>query len=166
MIRVGILTVSGDGARGAGEDATVTALREALLYGPYEVAAVDTVPDEAAQIKRVLRLWADRDGLDLILTVGSVGLSAKDHAPQATSEMLEKTAPGIPEFIRLMTFKSDPSIALTRGVAGTRGKTLIINLPGGQTAATAALEVALPLVPGALESITGRSTSTTPVRSP
>jgi len=164
VIRVGILTVSGDGARGADEDATVAALRETLLYGPYEVVAVDTVPDEAAQIKRVLRLWSDRDGLDLILTVGSIGLSAKDHTPQATSEMLEKAVPGIPEFIRLMTFKNEPSIALTRGVAGSRGKTLILNLPGGQSAATAALEVALPLVLNAVESITGRSLAS-PARS-
>jgi len=165
VIRVGILMVSGSGARGEREDATVTALREALVYGPYEVALVDTVPDEAAQIKRVLRLWADRDGLDLILTSGSIGLSARDNAPQATSEMLEKTAPGIAEFIRLMSFKKDPSIALTRGVAGTRGKTLLINLPGGAGAAVTALEVALPLIPSALQSILGQSTTeAAPVR--
>lgn len=159
MIRVGILTVSGGGARGEREDAAVTALREALIYGPYEVSQADTVPDEAAQIKRVLRLWADRDGLDLILTVGSIGLSPKDHAPQATSEMLEKTAPGIAEFIRLMTFKKDPGIALTRGVAGVRGKTLMVNLPGGASSAVAALGVALPLIPEALQSLLGQSST-------
>jgi len=164
VIRVGILTISGSGARGEREDATVTALREILLYGDFEVAAVDTVPDEAAQIKRVVRLWADRDGLDLILTSGGIGLSTRDNAPEATREMLEKEAPGIVEFVRLMTFKKDPSIALTRGVAGARGKTLIVNLPAAQAAVTA-LEVALPLIPEALQSILGQApVETVPLR--
>nr|MBF6594188.1 MogA/MoaB family molybdenum cofactor biosynthesis protein [Thermaceae bacterium] len=83
-------------------------------------------------------------------------LSTRDNAPEATREMLEKEAPGIVEFVRLMTFKKDPSIALTRGVAGARGKTLIVNLPAAQAAVTA-LEVALPLIPEALQSILGQT---------
>lgn len=156
MIRVGILTISDREARGESEDHAYAALRESLALGPYEIANYEIVPDEPAQIKRVLRLWADRDGLDVILTLGSIRLSTRDHAPEATREMLEKEAPGIAELIRMETYKKNPLAALSRGVAGVRGKTLIINLPGGPQGSKDSLEVILPLIPEAVQRITGR----------
>lgn len=156
MIRVGILTISDRGARGEVEDRTYAVLREHLALGPYEIASYEIIPDEPAQIKRVLRLWTDRDGLDLILTVGSIRLSSRDHVPEATREMLEKEAPGIAELIRMETYKKNPLAALSRGVAGVRGKTLIINLPGGPQASKDSLEVILPLIPEAVQRLSGR----------
>lgn len=156
MIRVGILTISDRGARGEIEDRSYAGVRELLALGPYEIANYEIIPDEPAQIKRVLRLWADRDGLDLILTVGSIRLSSRDHVPEATREMLEKEAPGIAELIRMETYKKNPLAALSRGVAGVRGKTLIINLPGGPQGSKDSLEVILPLIPEAVQHISGR----------
>lgn len=156
MIRVGILTISDRGARGEIEDRTYAVLRENLALGPYEIANYEIIPDEPAQIKRVLRLWTDRDGLDLILTVGSIRLSSRDHVPEATREMLEKEAPGIAELIRMEAYKKNPLAALSRGVAGVRGKTLIINLPGEPQGSKDFLEVILPLIPEAVQRISGR----------
>lgn len=153
MIRVGILTISDRGARGEIEDRTYAVLRESLTPGPYEIANYEIIPDEPAQIKRVLRLWADRDGLDVILTVGSIRLSNRDHVPEATREMLEKEAPGIAELIRIETYKKNPLAALSRGVAGVRGKTLIVNLPGGPQGSKDSIEVLLPLIPEAVQRI-------------
>jgi len=156
MIRVAILTVSDREAQGEVQDNTYAVLREVLTFGPYEIVAYEIVPDEPAQIKRLLRLWTDRDGHDVILTNGSIRLSAKDHVPEATKEMLEKEAPGIAELIRMEAYKKNPLAALSRGVAGIRGKTLVINLPGGPQGARDSLEVILPLLPEAVQRITGK----------
>jgi molybdopterin adenylyltransferase len=155
MIRVGILTISDRQARGELEDRAYAAIRE-TLKGPFEIVTYEIIPDEPAQIKRLLRLWIDRDGLDLVLTTGSIRLSSKDHVPEATSEMLEKEAPGIAELIRSETYKKSPLAALSRGVAGVRGKTLIINLPGGAQGAKDSIEVIMPLLAEAVSRITGR----------
>lgn len=157
MIRVGILTVSDRESRQEVHDRTYAILREILTFGPYEIVAYEIIPDEPAQIKRLLRLWTDRDGLDIILTNGSIRLSTKDHVPEATREMLEKEAPGIAELIRMEAYKKSPLAALSRGVAGIRGTTLVINLPGGPQGAKDSLEVILPLLPEAVQRITGRS---------
>lgn len=156
MIRVGILTISDRVARGEVEDRTYAVLRETLAFDPYEITSYEIIPDEPAQIKRLLRLWADRDGLDLILTSGSIRLSSRDHVPEATRDMLEKEAPGIAELIRMEAYKKNPLAALSRGVAGVRGKTLIVNLPGGPQGCKDSLEVILPLIPEAVQRITGR----------
>ncbi len=156
MIRVGILTISDREARGEVEDRTYAVMKELLAFGPYEITHYEIIPDEPAQIKRLLRLWTDRDGLDLILTNGSIRLSAKDHVPEATREMVEKEAPGIAELIRMEAYKKSPLAALSRGIAGVRGKTLIINLPGGPIGARDSLEVVRPLLPEAVQRITGR----------
>jgi molybdenum cofactor synthesis domain-containing protein len=156
MIRVGILTISDREARGEVEDRAYAVLRETLAFGPYEITSYEIIPDEPAQIKRLLRLWTDRDGLDVILTTGSIRLSSRDHVPEATRDMLEKEAPGIAELIRMEAYKKNPLAALSRGVAGVRGRTLIVNLPGGPQGCKDSLEVILPLIPEAVQRITGR----------
>jgi molybdenum cofactor synthesis domain-containing protein len=156
MIRVGIITVSDREARREIEDRAYAVLRETLALGPYEITGYEIIPDEPAQIKRLLRLWTDRDGLDLILTSGSIRLSCRDHVPEATREMLEKEAPGIAELIRMEAYKKNPLAALSRGVAGIRGKTLVVNLPGGPQGCKDSLEIILPLIPEAVQRITGR----------
>ncbi len=157
MFRVGILTVSDKGYRGERQDTTHLAIREALEGGPYEVAAYEIVPDEPPMIKKVLRLWADREGLDLVLTNGGTGLAPRDRTPEATREMVEREVPGLAELMRLMGFQKTPMAALSRGVAGVRGKTLILNLPGSPKGARESLEAVLPVLPHALSLVTGKS---------
>ncbi len=157
MIRVGILTVSDRSAQGKRVDTTQEAIREVLKEGPFEVAAYEVVPDEPAQIRRVLRLWADQLGLELILTNGGTGLAPRDHTPEATREVLDKEAPGLAELMRLEGLKKTPMAALSRGVAGVRAKSLIVNLPGSPKGAAESLAALLPVIPHALETITGKS---------
>ena len=156
MIRVGILTVSDRSAQGERVDTTQEAIREVLKEGPFEVAAYEVVPDEPAQIRRVLRLWADQLGLELILTNGGTGLAPRDHTPEATREVLDKEAPGLAELMRLEGLKKTPMAALSRGVAGVRAKSLIVNLPGSPKGAAESLAALLPVIPHALETITGK----------
>jgi len=157
MIRVGILTVSDRSARGEREDTTQQAIRDALDPELYRVEAYEVVPDEPAQIRRVLRLWADQQKLDLVLTNGGTGLAPRDHTPEATREVLEKEAPGLAELMRAEGRKKTPMAALSRGVVGVRGQTLIVNLPGSPKGAADALAALLPVIPHALETLTGRS---------
>jgi len=155
MIRVGILTVSDRSASGEREDKTHEAIREVLTEG-FEVAAYEVVPDVPAQIRRVLRLWTDQMGLDLILTNGGTGLAPRDHTPEATREVLDKEVPGIVELMRVEGFKKTPLAALSRGVAGVRKRTLIINLPGSPEGAADSLRAVLPVIPHAVEVLTGK----------
>lgn len=143
-------------ARGERPDTTHEAIREALAGGPYEVVAYEVVPDEVAQIRRVLRLWADRDGLDVILTNGGTGLARRDNTPEATLEVVDRQVPGLAELVRSEGVKKTPMAALSRGVAGVRGGTLIINLPGSPRGARESVEVLLEILPHAVEQVTGR----------
>jgi len=154
-IRVGILTVSDRSARGEREDLTQAAIREVLTRGPFEVVAYEVVPDEPAQIRRVLRLWADQMELELILTNGGTGLAPRDHTPEATREVLDKEAPGLAELARLAGLKKTPLAALSRGTAGVRRRSLIINLPGSPKAAAESLSALIKVIPHAVETITG-----------
>ena len=113
MFRVGILTVSDKGYQGERKDTAHLAIREALKGGPYEVVAYEIVPDEPPMIKRVLRFWADREGLDLIRTCGGTGLGPRDRTPEATREVLEREAPGLPEPMRLKGLEKTPRAALS-----------------------------------------------------
>ena len=155
MIRVGILTVSDRSARGERVDQTQLVLRERLDPKTFEVVAYEVVPDEPAQIRRVLRMWADKDRLDLVLTNGGTGLAPRDHTPEATREVLDKEAPGLAELMRLEGLKKTPLAALSRGVAGVRGSTLILNLPGSPKGAAESLEAVLAVIPHAVELIRG-----------
>jgi len=155
-IRVGILTVSDRSSRGERPDTTHEAIREVLAEGPYDVVAYEVVPDEVAQIRRVLRLWADRDSLDVILTNGGTGLALRDNTPEATLEVLERQVPGLAELVRNEGVKRTPLAALSRGVAGVRGGTLIINLPGSPKGASESVAALLSILPHAIEQVTGR----------
>ena len=156
MFRVGILTVSDKGFRGERQDTTHLAIRAVLAGGPFEVAAYELVPDEPPMIKKVLRLWADREGLDLILTNGGTGLAPRDRTPEATRELLDREVPGLAELMRLVGLRKTPMAALSRGVAGVRGRTLILNLPGSPKGARESLEAVLPVLPHALSLVTGK----------
>jgi len=129
-MRVAILTVSDAGARGERADTSGDAAEQWALARGYSIAGRALVPDETSDIINSLTAWCDGDAADLVITTGGTGLSERDVTPEATRAVLERDAPGIAERIRVMTIASFPRSALSRGLSGTRKKTLIVNLPG------------------------------------
>ena len=129
-MRVAVLTISDAGSRGERADTSGDAIREWIGVHGWALVERRIVPDEAAEISRALRSWADADVADLVVTTGGTGLSPRDVTPEATRDVLEREAPGIPEAMRMAAAATFPRAALSRGVAGTRKRTLIVNLPG------------------------------------
>jgi molybdopterin adenylyltransferase len=129
-MRVAILTISDAGARGERADTSGDAVAEWAAKRGYSVAARSLVPDETIEIVSAIAGWCDGGMADLVLTTGGTGLAPRDVTPEATRAVLEREAPGIAERIRLTSIDTFPRAALSRGLAGTRKKTLIINLPG------------------------------------
>ncbi len=158
-INVGILTISDKGFAGEREDKSGQEIRDALRSLPgARVGAYQVVPDERVMIEETLRQWADDDHLDLILTTGGTGLSPRDVTPEATMGAIDRLVPGIAEAMREEGRKKNPRAILSRGISGTRGQTLIINLPGSPKAVRESLEVALPVVGHAIEILQARPT--------
>jgi len=129
-MRIGILTVSDLGAMGQRADTSGDAIVEWAGRHGYEVAVRSVVPDETDRIAGKLARWADSGEVDVILTTGGTGLTARDVTPEATEAVVERLAPGIAEALRAAAAPRFPRAWLSRGVAGTRGKALIVNLPG------------------------------------
>jgi len=151
-MKVGVLTVSDRSTRGEREDKSGPLLAELVEERlGAEVVRMDVVPDEREEIAAVLRDWADRLRLDLVLTTGGTGFAPRDVTPEATREVIEKEAPGLAEAMRSESLKASPHAMLSRGIAGIRGKTLIVNLPGSPKAVRENLEVILPALPHAIE---------------
>ena len=155
MFTLGILTVSDKGSRGEREDESGNSIRELLAALGARVVEYDVVPDEREVISEKLREWADEEGIDLILTTGGTGLAPRDVTPEATIAVLERVAPGFAEAMRAESIKKTPRGMLSRGVAGTRGTSLIINLPGSPRAVRECLEAILPVLPHAIETLKG-----------
>ena len=156
MIRVGILTVSDLGSRGEREDTAGRALKEKVEEMGWSVDRYEIVPDEKGVISDRLREWADDTGLQLILTTGGTGFADRDATPEATLEVLDKQAPGIPEAMRAAGQKKTPMAILSRGVAGIRGHTLILNLPGSMKGAVDSFEAVREALPHAIDVILGK----------
>jgi len=161
MINAGILTISDKGSQGQRQDKSGEVIREILSSLDSRIAEYAIVPDEAAIIAAKLAQWADKGGIDLILTTGGTGLAHRDTTPEATLSILDKIAPGFTEAMRAETAKITPHAILSRAVAGVRGKCLIINLPGSPKAVRECLEVVLPAIPHAIEIIKGEVTEHT-----
>jgi molybdopterin adenylyltransferase len=156
--RVGILTISTQGAAGAREDTSGEAIRALVEATPLHAQIVERaiVPDDRAAIEQTLRAWADARQIQLILTTGGTGLSPTDITPEATRAVLDREAPGIAEAMRAESLRQTPFGMLSRGVAGMRGATLIINLPGSPKGVRECLGVILPALPHALDILTTR----------
>ena len=162
MFSLGVLTISDMGARGLREDTSGQTIREFLAPPQYETRRYEIVPDEAVLIGQRLRQWADEDGLDLIVTTGGTGLGPRDVTPEATRGVLEREIPGIAEALRFETYRKTPMAVLSRGVSGLRSRCLIVNLPGSPRAVRECLEVLLPILPHALDTVRGESASHPP----
>ena len=157
-VRVAILTVSDAGSRGGREDRSGPAVAAWAERRGWRVTERELVPDEAPEISRTLRAWADGDRADLIITTGGTGLTRRDVTPEATRAVLEREAPGIPEAMRAAVLKDFPRAALSRAAAGTRARTLIINLPGSPGGVRDGLAVLDGIVEHAVELIRGERT--------
>ena len=158
-IRVAILTVSDRCSRGEAEDKSGPAIAEALSAGAScRVAEKQIVPDDPAEIAAVLAKWADSGACDLILTTGGTGFSPRDTTPEATRRVIERDAPNLAQFLLMEGLKSTPFAALSRGVAGIRGRTLIVNLPGSPAGARDSTMALLPLLPHAIDVLKAQET--------
>lgn len=157
MSAVGILTISDRGAAGDYEDRSGPLLRELITARTgWQVERQEVIPDDLETIAATLRDWCAA-GLDLILTTGGTGFAPRDVTPEATRTVLEREAPGIAEALRAESLKVTRHAMLSRGVAGIRGRTLIINLPGNPKAIRENMDVLLPVLPHALELLAGSS---------
>ncbi|HZJ08609.1 MAG TPA: MogA/MoaB family molybdenum cofactor biosynthesis protein [Trueperaceae bacterium] len=159
MVRTAILTVSDKGAAGEREDGSAQAIRQVLKNGPFVEVDYQVVPDEQALIRAKLRLWSDSEGVDLVLTTGGTGLSRKDRTPEATEEVIERRVPGLAELMRAAGVVKNKQAALSRGVAGVRRSTLIVNLPGSPAGAAESLTALLETLPHAVDVIRGEESN-------
>ena len=153
--RAVIITVSDRGDRGEREDQSGPEIAGMIEGLGMEIVARRIVPDEKEMIRRVLLEWSEGEKADLILTTGGTGVSPRDVTPEATREVIEREIPGMGEAMRGHSAAITPHAMLSRALVGTRGRTLIINLPGSPKGARENLEVLLPALPHAIEKIKG-----------
>ncbi len=158
-MKIGILTVSDRGAAGEYEDRSGPLIAQ-ILHDKTEwaIAQQAIVPDQFETIVQTLEAWSDA-GIHLILTSGGTGFAPRDITPEATKRVIEREAPGIAEALRAESLKITKHAMLSRAVAGIRGETLIINMPGSPKAVKENLDVLLPILPHALELITSAPNS-------
>jgi molybdopterin adenylyltransferase len=157
MFTVGILTISDKGSRGERQDKSGEAIREILSGMDVRIVNYDIIPDEKELIVEKLVKWADEDDLDVLITTGGTGLTPRDVTPEATLAVVDRVVPGFAEAMRAGSLKKTPMAMLSRAVVGIRGKCLIINLPGSTKAVQECLEVILPALPHAVETLKGQA---------
>lgn len=157
MIDVGVLTISDSSASGRREDVSGPEVRRRCEELGWRVAVSDVVPDVHNQIAAKLVEWADGRSLQLILTTGGTGAAKRDITPEATASVIERELPGLTELMRSEGLKKTKFAALSRAKAGTRDKTLIVNLPGSPKGAVESLNAIADIVPHAVDLLGGRT---------
>jgi molybdenum cofactor synthesis domain-containing protein len=158
-LRLAILTISDAGSRGERVDTSGDAIAAWATDRGYRIADRSVVPDETGRIAAAIAAWADGDRADLILTTGGTGLTPRDVTPEATRAILDREAPGIAEALRMSAYPQFPRAALSRGLAGVRGRCLIVNLPGSTAGVRDGLAVLDGLVEHAVQLVRGEQTS-------
>jgi molybdopterin adenylyltransferase len=154
-IRAGVITVSDKGSRGEREDKSGVEIVKALESQGIQVSHTRIIPDEEDLIRLALIEYADTKQLDLILTTGGTGVSPRDVTPDATLQVIDKEVPGMAEAMRRESAVKTPHAMISRSVAGIRGRSLIINLPGSPRGVRENLAVVLPALRHAVEKIKG-----------
>jgi len=153
MITVAVLTLSDKGSKGERKDVSGLLIEDMLKGIGAEVKHYEILPDEKELIKEKLIIYSKE--VDLILTTGGTGLSPRDVTPEATLEVIDRQVPGIVEAMRSEGLKKTSRAMLSRAVAGVKGRSLIINLPGSPKAVEENLAVILDVIPHAIEKIKG-----------
>jgi molybdopterin adenylyltransferase len=156
-MRVAVLTISDATSRGERLDTSGDACIEWLASVGATFVSRAVVSDDVVPIVRQLLAWCDGDDVDLVLTTGGTGLSPRDVTPEATRAVIEREADGIAERLRFVTGATFPRAALSRGVVGVRGRTLIVNLPGSTSGVRDMLAALEPIVTHAVDIVRGRS---------
>jgi molybdopterin adenylyltransferase len=157
MIRVAVVTVSDSAVAGTREDRSGPAVRARAEALGWAVNALDLVPDEPVQIADLLRDLADSGKFSVVLTTGGTGVALRDLTPEATRSVMEREIPGLGELMRSEGLKFTPKAVLSRGLAGLRGRTLIVNLPGSPKGAVESLDAIAKLVPHIVDLLEGRT---------
>jgi molybdenum cofactor synthesis domain-containing protein len=158
-MRAVVLTISDSAHRGERKDTSGPAVAGALKERGWEVTAVEVLPDEPGAIRKRLVELAEQPDLQAVFTTGGTGVAPRDVTPEATRQVLEREIPGLAELMRLEGMKHTRRAALSRGVAGVRGRLLIVNLPGSPKGAVQSLEAIAELLPHASELIRGQHVS-------
>ena len=157
MIRAAVITISDSVAEGVREDLSGPALKHRIESLGWEVVTQETAPDERPRIAALLRELADRGGVSLILTTGGTGVAMRDVTPEATRDAADREIPGFGEQMRAEGLKYTPFAILSRGIAATRGGTLIINLPGSPKGAIESFDAVAHLIPHVVDLLEGRT---------
>jgi len=154
-IRAAVITISDKGYAGLREDVSGPCLAAALREMGAEVLWERIVPDVPEMISETLTALADETGADLIVTTGGTGAAPRDRTPEATRTVIDRELPGIAEVLRFEGYRKTPFAVLSRGIAGLRGRCLIVNLPGSPRAVSAGMEILAPILPHAVQMARG-----------
>lgn len=157
MFKVGIITASDKGSRGEREDVSGMVIKEMIEQEGYQVEDYQILPDDRETLSKAMIKMSDDNNIQLILTTGGTGFSKRDWTPEATKDIIHREAPGIAEGMRYHSLQITPRAMLSRGIAGIRGETLIINLPGSPKAVKENLEFVLPSLKHGLEILLGEA---------
>ncbi len=163
MFGLAVLTVSTSGSLGLREDTSGEAIKEVLAPPEYQTVRYEVVSDEQETIAQRMAEWADDPEVDLIVSTGGTGLGHRDVTPEACLSIIDREVPGLAEAMRAETLKFTPMAMLSRSVAGIRGHTLIITLPGSPKGVRETLDVVKPVLPHALELLKRESVNEHPV---
>ena len=157
MIRTAVVPISESVARGAREDSSGPALRQRAEQRGWQVAEMEVVEDDRESIARLLADLSDRRSVSLILTTGGTGIAPRDVTPEATRTVVEREIPGLAELMRAEGRRFTPRAVLSRGIAGTRGRTLIVNLPGSPKGAVESFDAVADLATHIIDLLEGRT---------
>jgi len=157
-IQAAVVTISDKGYTGQREDVSGPLLADLVEEMGAEVVRRGIVPDEREEIVRLLVSMADELKVDLVLTTGGTGVTPRDVTPEATKAVIDRAVPGLAEVLRFEGYRRTPLAVISRGIAGMRGRTLIVNLPGNPKAVREGMETLAPILPHAIQMIRGEHT--------